>query len=177
MNNDLAAVIADAEASAESLGKAARSSTAMQKFVLAESCSGGMAAALVTRVPGASEIFCGSAVTYRQNTKHEWLAIDRETIAACSTESQEVTSEMAVGVLRNTPEANWSAAITGHLGPDAPSEKDGVIFVSVATRKPLGVSLVSETVLILRSKERMARQIESAGLLLAQLKAEMTRTH
>ena len=41
---------------------------------------------------------------------------------------------MAIGVLRITPEAMFSAAITGHLGPAAPPELDGVIYVAVAQR-------------------------------------------
>jgi nicotinamide mononucleotide (NMN) deamidase PncC len=41
---------------------------------------------------------------------------------------------MAVGVLIRTPEAQWSAAITGHLGPNAPPELDGLVYIGIARR-------------------------------------------
>ncbi len=41
---------------------------------------------------------------------------------------------MAVGVLTSTPHANLSAAITGHLGPGAPSGQDGLVFLAFAAR-------------------------------------------
>ena len=47
-----------------------------QKIVFAESCTAGMAAALLGGCPGISAWLCGSAVTYREATKTRWLDID-----------------------------------------------------------------------------------------------------
>ncbi|MFM7928628.1 MAG: CinA family protein, partial [Pirellula sp.] len=44
-----------------------------RRIVLAESCTGGLAAAWFTSVPGASDVFCGSMVVYRNDTKSQWL--------------------------------------------------------------------------------------------------------
>lgn len=104
------------------------------KIVLAESCTGGMAAAMMTGVPGVSNYFCGSAVTYRIATKDQWLGIDTDVIIAHTAESPETSLAMAIGILDRTPEADLAAAVTGHLGPDAPPEKDGVIYVAIARR-------------------------------------------
>ena len=104
------------------------------KIVLAESCTGGLASALLTEVPGISNNFCGSVVTYRATSKSAWLGIDSAMIEAHTAESPEITIAMAIGVLDRTMEADWSAAITGHLGPGAPPEKDGLIFIATAQR-------------------------------------------
>ena len=43
------------------------------KLVLAESCTGGKVASLLTEIPGVSEFFCGSFVTYREGSKKSWI--------------------------------------------------------------------------------------------------------
>lgn len=103
-----------------------------QKLVLAESCTGGLIATLMTSMPGISEYFCGSAVVYRWDTKKKWLGVQQETLDKYTDVSIETAREMAVGVLKQTPEATLSASITGHLGPDAPAHQDGVICIGLA---------------------------------------------
>ena len=110
-------------------------STSQQKIVFAESCTAGMAAALLGGCPGISAWLCGSAVTYREETKTRWLNIDSLLLKQFSAESAETTRQMAEAVLQKTPEANVAAAITGHLGPQAPPEIDGRIFMAIAIRK------------------------------------------
>ena len=135
------------------------------KIVLAESCTGGLASALLTEVPGISNYFCGSAVTYRATSKSAWLGIDSALIEAHTTESPETTIAMAVGILDRTMEADWSAAITGHLGPEAPPEKDGTIFVATAQRID-DRRVTNWTSVQLQSKLRGERQREAADELL-----------
>jgi nicotinamide mononucleotide (NMN) deamidase PncC len=48
--------------------------------------------------------------------------------------SREVAEQMAVRVLAKTPEADLAAAVTGHLGPNAPARLDGLVFAAVAWR-------------------------------------------
>jgi len=147
---------------------------AKARFVLAESCSGGMAAALITQVPGASRYFCGSAVTYRQATKQKWLEVDDETLRVHSAESQPATHALALSVLRKTPEANWSAAVTGHLGPNAPPESDGLVFVAIMQRISGQPELYQQFAHPLKASERSLRQREAAMFLLEQLARAIT---
>jgi nicotinamide mononucleotide (NMN) deamidase PncC len=86
-------------------------------LVLAESCTGGCAAAALTEVPGISRFFCGSAVVYQAQTKMQWLGISSRLIREHSTESPEMSAALAKAVLRKTRQADLAAAITGDLGP------------------------------------------------------------
>lgn len=145
------------------------------RLVLAESCTCGMAAALIGGVPGASDVFCGSAVTYREEAKVGWLGVEQAALRRFTAESREVTEQMARLVLQRTPEANWAAAITGHLGPNAPVELDGHVFVSLA-RSQAGaedVELIAGRKFALESVLRVPRQIEAAQTLLRWLLAEI----
>lgn len=135
------------------------------KIVLAESCTGGMAAALLTAVPGVSGYFCGSAVTYRIDTKAQWLGVDADLMEAHTPESPETSLAMATGILDRTPDADTSAAITGHFGPGAPSEKDGVIHVAVAHRRGDQRSTDWES-FTLDATDRSQRQTEAAEKML-----------
>lgn len=140
--------------------------SAGQRIVLAESCTSGLMAATLGSIPGASDVFCGSAVTYRDATKHGWLGIDAEALEDLTAVSAPVTRQMAIAVLRETVEADWSLAITGHLGPNAPSELDGKIFVSVARANPKhdshsDIGTILEIERTLESPHRGERQFEA----------------
>lgn len=141
-----------------------------EKLVLAESCTGGLVAATLTQVPGISNWFCGSAVIYRETTKQQWLDVPEELLRRYSAESQEASDSLAVAVLEKTPEATVAAAITGHLGPNAPVN-DGAIFISVVRRTGNGVAETDVTrfATVLESKGRVVRQVEAAGEVLASL--------
>ncbi len=138
------------------------------RIAFAESCTCGMAAAIVGGVPGASDVFCGSLVTYRESAKMDWLAVTPDTLRQFTAESQQTTDEMAVCVIRRTCEADWAAAITGHLGPGAPPAIDGRIFVSLARRVPADATdrLVSGREFVLKSVSRSERQLEAAQFLI-----------
>ena len=152
---------------AERLGQSAQ--TEPIRVVFAESCTAGLVAALLGQVPGISNFLCGSAVTYRESVKQQWLSVSAETISEYTAESFETTRAMATGVLSSTSEANFSAAVTGHIGPGAPEEIDGKIFIVVAKRNvELGneslqkTEIVFETSFTLESTARTDRQHESA---------------
>lgn len=110
--------------------------TTKTRAVFAESCTAGLISATLGRVPGISDYHCGSAVVYRLDTKSRWLGIDPALLVdpGPGPVSDVVARLMAVGVLERTPEATFSAAITGHLGPNAPSHQDGLVFIGVAHR-------------------------------------------
>jgi len=107
------------------------------RIVLAESCTSGLLAATLGRIPGISESLCGSAVTYRNATKAGWLGVDRELLddPKITAVSDSVARQMAMGVLQLTPEANLAVSVTGHLGPDAPAGQDGIVFVGILQRE------------------------------------------
>ncbi len=141
---------------------------AQRRVVFAESCTAGLVSAWLARVPGISNYLCGSAVTYREATKTGWLGIPTAVLEQHSAVSKTVTRLMASGVLTNTPEADIAAAVTGHLGPNAPPEQDGLVFVAVAVRLP-----DSKDVVVARANEcrlvaddRLSRQREAAGCVL-----------
>jgi nicotinamide mononucleotide (NMN) deamidase PncC len=71
---------------------------------------------------------------------------------------------MAMGALVETPEADWAASVTGHLGPAAPPDQDGLVFVGVANRDFTGqcVNVVTVREYRLIASERIARQREAA---------------
>jgi nicotinamide-nucleotide amidase len=104
------------------------------KIVLAESCTGGLASALLTRIPGVSEVHCGSAVVYQVATKAAWLGVPKSLLRNPGPVSREVVSKMALGVLEITPHAQVAGAITGHLGPGAPPDQDGLAYLAFARR-------------------------------------------
>lgn len=145
------------------------------RLVLAESCTAGLVSAKLGAIPGISEWLCGSAVVYRLETKHQWLGVPRELFhpPGPGVVSREVAVAMARGALAHTPEADLAAAITGHLGPQAPVDQDGLIWMAVAQRD-LGVMTASERLSNVELKGfdlRVTRQI-SATLKLLELIAE-----
>lgn len=105
-----------------------------RKVVFAESCTGGLVSATLTRIPGVSSRLCGSAVVYQVETKAQWLGVSRRLLESPGPVSREVAAEMALRVLERTPQADVSASVTGHLGPDAPPEKDGLVYIACALR-------------------------------------------
>lgn len=104
------------------------------KVVFAESCTAGLVAASLSRVPGISARHCGGMVTYRNETKTAYLGISPKVLKRPGPVSEHVARQMAESVLAKTPEATIAASITGHLGPNAPAKLDGVVFVAVSLR-------------------------------------------
>ena len=111
------------------------------RIVFAESCTAGLVSATLGRIPGISEFHCGSAVVYRLDTKSRWLGVSEAMLRDPGPVSAEVATAMAAGVLERTPEATLAAAITGHLGPNAPADQDGLVFIGIARRSPSGISV------------------------------------
>jgi len=112
-----------------------------KRIVLAESCTGGAVAANFTVVPGVSEVFCGSMVVYRNDSKTQWLGLDPAMLAnpKIGPVSPQTSELLARQVLAHTPEADFALAITGHFGPDAPAHLNRRIFVALVRREDFQV--------------------------------------
>jgi nicotinamide-nucleotide amidase len=101
----------------------------------AESCTGGLLAALLTEVPGASTMVERGLVTYSNAAKTELLGVAPELIARHGAVSEQVARAMADGCLARTP-AHVAVSVTGIAGPDGGSAQKpvGLVYLGVAAR-------------------------------------------
>ena len=104
-------------------------------FASAESCTGGNIAHVITLIPGSSEVFRGSAVTYATPTKTIVLGVPAETIERYGVVSQQVVEGMATGV-RKLMGSDFGVATTGVAGPGGGTEKIpvGTVWIGVASK-------------------------------------------
>jgi nicotinamide-nucleotide amidase len=113
---------------------------------LAESCSGGMLAVRITDVPGASEYFNGSVVSYSNEAKAELLGVDPALIEEKGAVSPEVAEAMAIGALKRFG-ADVAVSITGIAGPAGGTEEKPVGYVCFNARLADGTSLARDPVI------------------------------
>lgn len=106
---------------------------------VAESCTGGLIGSLLTDVPGASDYFDRSIVTYAYDAKRQELAVPREALDAEGAVSAPVAEAMAAAV-RDTADATFGLATTGVAGPGGgtPDTPVGTVYVAVAYAAPWG---------------------------------------
>ncbi|WP_435191633.1 nicotinamide-nucleotide amidohydrolase family protein [Streptomyces sp. bgisy126] len=103
-----------------------------QTLAVAESLTGGLLAAELTGVPGASASFRGSVTAYATALKHELLGVDAVLLAERGAVDPEVASQMAAGV-RARLGADWGIATTGVAGPEPQDGQPvGTVYVAVA---------------------------------------------
>jgi nicotinamide-nucleotide amidase len=99
---------------------------------LAESCTGGEIAHLITTVPGSSEYFLGSVTSYALDIKVRILGVSPETVESCGIVSSAVVAEMAEGVRRLTG-STYALSTTGWAdGSGDEHEPGGTVWVGVA---------------------------------------------
>lgn len=105
---------------------------------VAESCTGGLIAELLTSNAGASSYFKGGMITYATETKINLLNVNPKTIDLFSVVSEEVAQEMATGcqVVFNT---DFTLATTGNAGPDKGDSSQDLGVVCLALATPNGV--------------------------------------
>lgn len=118
-----------------------------QTLAVAESCTGGLVGSKITDIPGSSDYFDRSLVTYSYEAKREVLAVSRESLDAHGAVSEPVAAEMAQGV-RDTAGTDWAVATTGIAGPDGgtPETPVGTVYIGVAEAAPWGTNESGVTV-------------------------------
>lgn len=104
-----------------------------ETVTFAESCTGGLLAARLVGVPGASEVLMESHVTYADAAKARVLGVKEETLARYTAVSEPVARQMAEGA-RKISGADWAVATTGYAGPDggADGTPAGTVYIAVA---------------------------------------------
>jgi nicotinamide-nucleotide amidase len=107
-------------------------------FALAESCTGGNIAHVITLIPGSSKVFKGAAVTYANATKTKVLGVPSEMIEKCGVVSQDVVESMATGVC-SLMDADYGVATTGIAGPSGGTDENPVGTVWIGVASALGV--------------------------------------
>jgi len=139
------------------------------KIATAESCTGGMLAAALTDISGASAVFDRGFITYSYASKPEILGVDPESVATHGAVSAQVAAQMASGALANS-DADIAVAITGIAGPVAGSDKpEGRVWFAIATNtsiEPKG----REFGAIGRARVRQASVKQALSLLLGAIK-------
>ena len=104
------------------------------KIATAESCTGGLIAAILTEVPGSSNVFERGFVTYSNEAKAEQLGVPAELIAKHGAVSEEVARAMAAGALKHS-RADIAVAVTGVAGPGGGTSAKPVGLVHIAAAR------------------------------------------
>ncbi|HEX2944555.1 MAG TPA: competence/damage-inducible protein A [Clostridia bacterium] len=101
----------------------------------AESCTGGLLSSRLTEIPGISEVFDRTIVTYSNRSKVEELGVRQETLDKYGAVSEETAAEMAAGV-RRAANTELGVSVTGIAGPGGGSETKpvGLVFVALADK-------------------------------------------
>ena len=104
----------------------------------AESCTGGLIASMLTRIPGSSEAFHAGFVTYANAVKHSVLGVDEAVLASDGAVSEPVVRQMALGALQRAG-ADYAIAVSGIAGPDGgtPDKPVGTVWLAWGSRDDL----------------------------------------
>ncbi|MER2519628.1 MAG: CinA family protein [Bdellovibrionales bacterium] len=105
------------------------------RIATAESCTGGLVAAALTQIPGASEVFERGFVTYSNEAKTEVLGVMLEILDNFGAVSSQTAEAMARGALAFSL-ADVAVSVTGIAGPSGamPGKPVGLVYLGLATR-------------------------------------------
>jgi len=112
-------------------------------IAVAESCTAGLVADMIARVPGASKVLWGSFVTYTADAKTKMLGVTKGLIEAHGAVSSPVALAMAEGALERSG-ASWAVSITGLAGPGGEGAPVGTVWIGLAGRAGAGTRPRSE---------------------------------
>lgn len=144
-----------------------------KRLAVAESCSGGLLAQMITELPGSSRYFWGSVTSYSNDAKVKLLGVKEETLASYGAVSPETAEEMARGILRKSG-CDFSLAITGIAGPDGGTKEKpvGLVYIALAAKedcivKEMHFAGAREGIRILSAKtalDMLRRQLQYGGI-------------
>jgi len=101
-------------------------------IAVAESLTGGLVAASLTEIPGASKVFKGSITAYADEIKQNILNVKDETITNFTSISEQVALEMAINV-RKIMKSDIGISTTGVAGPEKSAGfAPGLVFVAIS---------------------------------------------
>ncbi len=137
----------------------------------AESCTGGLVAAALTAIPGASDVFLGGAVSYANEAKEGLLGVPADVLAAHGAVSEQAARAMAEGA-RSALRADVAVAVTGIAGPGGgtPEKPVGLVHIAVASPEE---TVVSE---LRFSGDREEIRLRAATLSLHEVRRLLTRS-
>lgn len=132
-----------------------------QTLSTAESCTGGYISHLVTKVPGSSEYYIGSIISYSYDIKQTELGVKKETLDTNGAVSQQVVEQMAKAI-RIKYKTDYSVAASGIAGPGGGTEDKpvGTVWIAVATPD----KVISEKFLFGTNRERNIQKTANAAL-------------
>src|SRR5262249_19084129 len=109
---------------------------AHKKLATAESCTGGLIAALLTEIPGSSDVIERGFVTYSNRAKVEMLGVPADLIATHGAISEPVARAMAEGALTHS-HADIAVSVTGLAGPGGGSvaKPVGLVHLAAVTKE------------------------------------------
>ena len=139
------------------------------RIATAESCTGGLIGALLTEVPGSSDVFDRGFITYSNRAKQDMLGVSGDMLADMGAVSEPVARSMAEGAVANS-HAHLAVAVTGIAGPGGGTGLKPVGLVHIAACRE-NRSILHEAHRfgnIGRSEVRM-KTVEAALLLLQRL--------
>ena len=113
------------------------------RLALAESCTGGLIAGLLTEIPGSSDVVERGFVTYSNESKEDLLGVPKDLIHQHGAVSEPVVRAMVQGALKHSP-AHLAVAVTGIAGPGGGTADKPVGLIYVAAMRLEGAVLVKE---------------------------------
>jgi nicotinamide-nucleotide amidase len=133
-----------------------------RRVAVAESCTGGLVAAAITEIPGASEMFEAAFITYSNAAKVAQLKVSEELVETFGAVSVAVAWAMARGALLAS-EADVAVAITGIAGPGggSPAKPVGTVVFARAERDADPARIVADQKLF-EEKERSEVRLQAA---------------
>ena len=138
-------------------------------LAVAESCTGGMVAARITSVAGASRSFLGGAVVYSDALKYAFAGVPPELIAQHGAVSTEVAKALATGIRLRTG-ATLGLAVTGIAGPTGGTEEKPIGLVHIALSSADKVEAIEKTFRGDRSRVREWTTTQALDLLRRRLR-------
>lgn len=106
----------------------------------AESCTGGLIAARLVNVPGASDVFREGFITYSNKAKRKQLEVSKSTLKKYGAVSEQTAKEMATGGVM-AADADACVAVTGIAGPDGGTEEKpvGLVYIAAYMKEKVSV--------------------------------------